>query len=190
MSGLRLGESVDLSWDDDAAFAVDLSGKFPRFRIYADAEKGNRDRLLPMASDFAEFLLATPEGQRHGRVFKLNATYAGLLVCRWVMSVWERKIVADIGHRAHVMVDKTEDKHASAHDFRRAFGTRWSNRMKPPRLQLLMRHTMIDTTLNYYVEEDSDDMAADLWKQFGPEVRTSVGTSPVSDGLILETTRN
>ena len=60
LSGLRLEESVVLSWDADEPFTVDLSGKHPRFRIYAEAEKGNRDRLLPMTPDLAEFLLEIP----------------------------------------------------------------------------------------------------------------------------------
>ena len=46
LSGLRLEESTVLSWDDDSPFAVDLSGRHPRFRIYAEAEKGHRNRLL------------------------------------------------------------------------------------------------------------------------------------------------
>ena len=86
-----------------------------------------------------------------------------------------------------MIVDKAEGKHASAHDFRRAFDTRWSNRTKPPRLQLLTRHASINTTLGYYVEEDVDDVAAELWDQFSPSVRTSVGNSPISDVFSLET---
>lgn len=41
-------------------------------RIPAECEKGNQDRLLPIAPEFAEFLLQTPEAARHGRVFKLQ----------------------------------------------------------------------------------------------------------------------
>jgi len=57
LSGLRLEESLVLSWDEDAPISIDLTGRRPRLRIYAEAEKGNRDRLLPMAPDFAAFLL-------------------------------------------------------------------------------------------------------------------------------------
>jgi site-specific recombinase XerC len=72
LSGLRLEESTVVSWHGDAAFAVDLSGRHPRFRIYAEAHKGRRDQFLPMTPDFASFLLQTPEEERHGLVFKLN----------------------------------------------------------------------------------------------------------------------
>jgi integrase len=67
LSGLRLDESLRLSWDA-SSFAVDLTGRHPRFRIYAEAEKGRQDRLLPMTPDFAEFLLKTPDHQRTGFV--------------------------------------------------------------------------------------------------------------------------
>jgi len=77
LSGLRLEESTVLSWDDSAGIAVDLSGRHPRLRIYAEHEKGNTDRLLPMTPDFAEFLAATPEAQRSGPVFRVIARTTG-----------------------------------------------------------------------------------------------------------------
>ena len=60
LSGLRLEESLELYWDRDDQLCVDLSGKRPMLRIPGELEKGNQDRLLPMAPEFAEFLLATP----------------------------------------------------------------------------------------------------------------------------------
>ena len=104
-----------------------------------------------MTPDFAELLLATPEAERQGRVFKLNGRPTGQPMT--VKRVG--RIMSDIG--------KAKDQHATAHDFRRAFGTRWASRVKPPRIQLLMRHQSIETTLKYYVAEDADDVAADLW---------------------------
>jgi integrase len=73
LSGLRLSESLTLEWSGDkpGAIVVDFSHKRPMLRIPAEAEKGNKDRLLPMAPEFAEFLAATPEAKRRGRVFKL-----------------------------------------------------------------------------------------------------------------------
>ncbi len=49
-----------------------------------------------------------------------------------------------------------DEKYASAHDLRRSFGTRWASRVKPTTLQLLMRHESIETTLKYYVAQDTD----------------------------------
>ena len=159
LSGLRLEESTILSWDDDAAFSIDLSGRRPRFRIYAEAEKGHQDRLLPMTPDFAEWILQVPEDERKGRVFRLERLdIEAPMSCKRV-----GRIVSKIGKKAGVVVNKAEGKYGSAHDLRRAFGTRWAPRVKPATLQLLMRHSAIETTLRYYVAQDSDDVADELW---------------------------
>jgi hypothetical protein len=46
LSGLRLEESLSLTWDGDGAFTVDLTGRYPRFRIYAEGEKGHKDPFV------------------------------------------------------------------------------------------------------------------------------------------------
>jgi integrase len=160
LSGLRLAESLILSWNDDSPFFVDLSGKRPRFRIYCEAEKGHQDRLLPMTPDFASFLFRTPEAERHGRVFTIDGAVAGKAMTEKRVS---RKISA-IGKAANVVVNKTAGKYASAHDLRRCFGTRWAKKVMPAVLQQLMRHASIDTTMAYYVDVDADDVADQLWR--------------------------
>jgi integrase len=156
-----LEESSILSWDQDEPFTVDLSGRRPAFRIYAEAQKARRDEILPRTPDFAQWLLQTPEAARHGRVFKLNGLQTGKpitpkRVCR---------IVSKFGKKAGVVVNKTAGEFASAHDLRRAFGTRWASRVKPAVVQRLMRHANIATTMGYYVALDSADVADELWGQ-------------------------
>ncbi|MCC6126949.1 MAG: site-specific integrase, partial [Pirellulales bacterium] len=164
LSGLRLEESLSLSWDADAPFAIDLSGRRPAFRIYAEAHKARRDTVLPMTPDFAEWLQTTfSEGERQGRVFKLNGLQTGSPITPKRVI----KIVSNIGKKAGVVVNKTDGKFASAHDLRRAFGTRWAPRVKPATLQLLMRHAEIGTTMKYYVAQDAADVADELWANFG-----------------------
>ena len=90
LGGLRLEESLALSWDDDAPFTVDLTGRRPAFRIEAAAQKARRDERLPMTEDFYRLLMETPEAERTGRVFKLDGLktrhpdyrQAGLPACR------------------------------------------------------------------------------------------------------------
>jgi integrase len=119
LSGLRLGEACALSWDEEAPFAVDLSGKRPVFRILAGAQKARRDELLPMTPDFAEWLLATfPGAQRVGKVFKLPNAEGEPFKPHTV-----GMIISDIGEAAGVVVNKTDGKFASAHDLRRAFSS-------------------------------------------------------------------
>lgn len=83
-----------------------------------------------------------------------------------------------VGERARVVTDpnatrervnkKTGEvtivpRHATAHDLRRSFGTRWSQKVMPRVLMQLMRHTSITTTMKYYVENNADSVAEELW---------------------------
>jgi len=92
-------------------------------RVPGELEKGNADRLLPIAPEFALFLLETPEQSRTGPVFRLDGR-------RGRYRDWEvSKIVSKIGKAAGVKVslnpkDPEKAKYASAHDVRRAFGGR------------------------------------------------------------------
>ena len=178
LSGLRLGESLELSWDADAAFTVDLAGRHPMFRIYAEGQKSHRDQTLPMTPDFAEFLLATPPADRHGPVFVLRSARTG----ERIKVDWVKRMVARIGRAAGVVVNKAAGKYASAHDLRRSFGTRWARRVKPATLQKLMRHASIQTTMDYYVDLDADELAAELWSSFTPEAADTIPhTIPTPD---------
>ena len=169
-SGLRLEESMNLYWDREDALCVDLEGEFPMLRIRAEAEKGNKDRLLPITPEFAEFLEEVPEEQRTGPVFnpRANKQYRDRMLPSSVS-----KIVADIGEKANVVVgdkgniDKEtgerKPRFASAHDLRRAFGFRWSRRVREFELKELMRHESIATTQEFYVEENAQDTARSIW---------------------------
>lgn len=168
LSGLRIGEAAILSWDDGAPFAVDLSHEFPMFRIESEAEKGKQDRLLPMTPDFAEMIQTVPDDRRVGLVLlpprsPTQAHHEGPLGTGWCS-----KTIAEIGRLAEVKVSDRgrKAKHASAHDFRRAFGYRWAQRVMPPVLQILMRHEDLKTTMTYYVGRNAADTARTVWQAF------------------------
>jgi len=180
-SGLRLEESTIVSWDVDAPFMVDFSGKRPRFRIYAEAHKGRYDQYLPMTPDFATFLLDTPKAERTGRLFKLTGLQTGKPITHKRIC----RTVSDIGKAAGVIVNKATDKYATAHDLRRSFGTRWARRMTPAVLQRLMRHRTIETTMKYYVDLDADDISEQLWQEHGA-MDLRVGTFVGSDDFQVD----
>ena len=73
------------------------------------------------------------------------------------------RVISNMGKRANVVVDKSTGKQATAHGFRRAFGTRWSRQVKPVTLKALMRHETIETTMSYYVDDDVKAIATELW---------------------------
>jgi integrase len=165
LSGLRRGESIILSWDDDSPFAVDLSGRHPRFRIYGKAQKSRKDETLPLMPDFAQWLLDTfPESERQGKVFKLD-----------VKPHRVGEILSKIGKKAGVVVNKADGKFATAHDLRRSFGTRWAKKVMPAVLQRLMRHANITTTMKYYVTLDADELADELWADHAPKADSKAG---------------
>jgi integrase len=199
LSGLRLGEALQLSWDADAAIAVHLGGRYPMLRIWGEAQKSKRDALLPIAPEFAELLLATPEASRRGLVFGIEGLRRGQPLDTQRAS----RTIAKIGEAALVVVDpnvvklrvdkKTGEVHripkcTTAHDLRRAFGTRWSKRVMPAMLQKLMRHASIETTMKFYVEHNADDISADLWRWQGsilgsirPETESAASTAAESE---------
>ncbi len=166
-SGLRLNESLSLSWEDrPGVIVVDLGARRPMLRIPAEAQKANRDELLPITPEFATLLQSVPEDQRRGRVFKLLSNDGTPLHAR-------RRLVGPtvsaIGEKAGVVVDErvkggeTVRKFASAHDLRRAFGLRWSRKLHPADLQKLMRHTDLYTTMKFYVGQNAESTADAIW---------------------------
>jgi len=185
LSGLRLGESVALSWDADAPFAVDLSGRHPRFRIKGEAQKSGRDELTPMTPDFATFLLETPEAQRRGRVFRLNQDGGSVPLSTHNVG----KVVDRIGKKARVIVNPTDGKTASCHDLRRTFGSRWAKQVMPAVLRKLMRHSNVQTTMQFYVDLDVDEMADDLWANHPAAEGVKQPSGNISGNIDPETDR-
>jgi integrase len=163
LSGLRLGEALTVSWDQDAPFSVDLTGRRPALRIFAEAQKARRDDVIPLTPDFAEFLQATPEAERVGRVFLLIVKKTN----KPMVAQEVGRMVSAIGKKAGVVVNKADGKFASAHDLRRAFGTRWARRVMPAVLKRLMRHSTVQTTMGYYVDLDAAEVADELWAGWG-----------------------
>jgi integrase len=174
-SGLRLGEAVVLDWYTPGArgFCVDLSGRRPMFIIGGEAEKGNCNRLLPMAPEFARFLAKTPEAERVGKVFPLVPPQGSRGGPVWLEKVSE--VICKVGKAAGVVVARKmrwdraagkqieKAKYGSAHDFRRAFCFRWSLRVAPLVLKELARHESVATTERYYLTQNSEAMADVAW---------------------------
>lgn len=181
-SGLRLSEAMRLNWTK-GPITVNLSAGIPRLKIEANSDKSGKPRLLPVSPGFAELLLSVPEAKRHGKVF--NPLIPGQIVELRLDTC--SKVISRIGKMAGVVVaefpargKQTEPrkKFASAHDLRRAFGTRWSKQLRPRQLQDLMRHESLQTTMTFYVEESIADVETAMRQQ---PSNTSANTPQVSD---------
>lgn len=169
--GLRIEESLDLTWDVDSEMRVDLdSARFPRLVIPDHTDKSGESQLFPIAPEFANLLRQVPESERKGHVFHL-ASKGSKQVTPGYVSHTITAICAKAGVVTNSVRHKSRggelgDHFAGAHDFRRAFGTRWARRVLPQILQKMMRHANINTTLSYYVELDTDDTAEDIWAAY------------------------
>jgi len=186
VSGLRLTESLHLYWDRCDGLRVDLSGNRPMLQISAEFEKSRKDRIHPMAPEFAEFLQAVPETERHGPVFDPQG-YNG----ERPRADWVAKKVSDMGRLAGVVVDERDGKRkfASLHDFRRAFGQRWAAKLLPQQLRELMRHESIDTTLKFYVGQDAERTADIVWAAYDEENRIATGAETGDNAAAVESVK-
>lgn len=155
LSGLRLGEAAALSWDQPPIVADLEAEPYPQLLFYAEGHKARRDEATPMTPDLAAWLQKTPPKQRRGLVAPVHVNNVPRL----------SQHIQAIGEAAGVR--STDDKFASAHDFRRAFGTRWAAVVMPATLQKIMRHADISTTLKYYVGMSSADAGRELWEARG-----------------------
>jgi len=164
LSGLRISDAMKVSWEYDAPFALVTTGRHPVFSIHATAQKAQRDETIPLTPDFASFVMETPEKERKGWVFNMLDSEGKNMKAQHAA-----RIIGQIGKRAGVLVDRREKKFASAHDLRRSFGTRWAKRNIPvASLRKLMRHSNIQTTMEFYAIIDAQDLAGELWANFGP----------------------
>jgi len=183
-SGLRLGEALELTWDRQDKLRVDLGAGRPMFHVPAELEKAHQDRLLPIAPEFAEMLLKTPPAKRAGYVFspQPERDRGDRLTIIQVM-----KIISRIGKKAGVVVHvhpKTgKQKYASAHDFRRAFGDRWSLKVLSPVLKVMMRHVSINTTERFYVGRSAEATADVIWEAFAKTASSVRTGKQKSDSL-------
>jgi len=170
LSGLRLDEALRLNWRDEGFLHIwGLEKRRPMLRIRAEGEKGNQHRLLPITPDFVMFLRQVPVEHRVGRVFRPELSRG----CTRV-SATASGIISAIGKAAGVKVHTNPKtgkvKYASAHDLRRSFGERWAARVRPIILKELMRHASIETTLRYYVGENAERTANEVWSAFSDQM--------------------
>lgn len=171
-SGMRLEEATRCSWDSPPVMVRLDSKPYPTIMFYAEGHKAGQDTVSPVTPEFHQWLSQTPEAARAGKVAPLP-----------VQAVEASRRISAIGQACRILVD--ENKHASAHDIRRAFGSRWAKVVRPLTLQKLMRHRDFTTTLKYYIGLEAEDAGAELWSGLStglkrPRKRTTANPSALS----------
>ncbi len=167
-SGFRLGEALDFWWDHEERLHVfGIDQRRPLLRYFAESEKGNRDRMLPMTPGFARLLWSVPQEERCGLVFNPVLHQSRVNSMETASAV-----ICAIGKAANVVVSTNRHgrpKFASAQDLRRSFGSRLAPKLHPMELKELMRHESLETTMRYYVGIEAARMAGDIWERLGGE---------------------
>lgn len=158
-SGLRLGEAMALRWDHRPdGLSVVLDGKHSTLAFDAASQKSGKVQHVPLAPEAIELL----EANRRSAGYVFNPRRSdGELLARHVLKVG--KTISKIGEAAGVVTDPARRRTATAHDLRRAFGSRWSKLVMPATLKELMRHASIETTMTYYVQQSAQTTSSELW---------------------------
>lgn len=159
LSGLRLEEARCLSWDSPPLY-VSLGAKpHPQIVFHGEGHKSRQDTAAPIPPDLDAWLRKTPEAERRGLVAPVRGT-----------NTMVSTLITAIGREAGIVVNdakrkgrKSPTKFASAHDFRRAFGTRWASKVRPLTLKTMMRHESLETTMRFYIGLTGADAGAELW---------------------------
>lgn len=155
LSGLRIGEAYRLTWHH-SGFWVEMAVWPPLYHI--TEQKNKQRQTLPVVPEFAPWL--QKRQQAYGFVFQLPGAVAervGLENCV--------RYISDIGEAAGIRTGP--DKHATAHDLRRSFATRWAAKVLPQHLKQLMRHANITTTLAYYADIRTTELTEAIYPQVG-----------------------
>jgi len=162
--GLRVNEALHLSWDREDWHRVDLDQEHPVIWIRGQLEKGKKDRVHPMAPEFAELLTEVPEQERSGPVFVLPEV--DRTKPKW-QRAWVSGVGMRIGRKGGILVSKDaqtgKEKFASFHDLRRSCALRWAAHLMPQELMEFMRHSSMQVTLDYYVGQRAMQTAEKMW---------------------------
>ena len=115
-----------------------------------------------MAPECGELLQSIPESERQGFVFNPILPVKGTRS----KAVTVIKRISRTGELSGIKVSEKRGvvKFASAHDLRRAYGFRWSQRVMPNVLQQMMRHSNIETTMQFFVGRNAETAAEALWQ--------------------------
>jgi integrase len=151
---LRIDELRRLSWDECESLRIDESGKYPMIFMRADGHKGRRDCYQPITPEFWK-LISKPGRIRSGYVLPLPGRGGRQMARKSII-----RIVNAIGKASMVVTDTTTGKYATSHDIgRRAGLTRLSRKLKLSQVQQLARHTDPQTTSQFYIRDDAEELA-------------------------------
>jgi integrase len=182
-SGLRINEIMHLTWNSEGLLVMDFSGKRPMFSIQAQLSKNRKTERFPMASEFYDLVMQVPESERKGYVFDPKRKQESHIQFGRMSTKRVSLMIANFGLECRVKVADTRKgpRFAASHDLRRSYGFRWAKRVMPAILQRMMRHSDIQTTMEYYITQGEQETADAVWESLGSAPQHALPeNSPVS----------
>lgn len=143
-AGFRLTEALRLRWGTDGPVGVVRTATGWQFVLAGSGQKSRKTEIIPATPQMARLLEAWSMPGRRGKVCELlsgSAVHAGRIVKQAFVSA------GVIG---------------SAHSLRREFCREWAAKLSAADLMRLARHSSINTTLKFYLDQQSDGLAARL----------------------------
>lgn len=173
-SGLRLGEAMLLRDDSrPGAIEVRLNGKRSVLAFHPASQKSGDAELMPLAPEAVELLESLSfAGDWVLRPLRPDGTPTA----RSTQAVMRR--LNAIGKASRIQVNADTGKTATAHDLRRAFGTRWAPRVTPSVLMRMMRLKSERIANQFYVQLEAEDSAEHIWRAAGH----TFGHTPATGG--------
>ncbi|MEO2018356.1 MAG: site-specific integrase [Fuerstiella sp.] len=170
-TALRLEELFAVTWDEPGTIRPKRtrSGTVV-LEIPASKQKRKKTETVPTIPEFAQLLDTVPEGERTGPVFKPQDK-RGKRASHKQAGRWFSKF----GSKAGIVVND-EGKFASAHDLRRTFAMKLARAgVSMPDLKTIMRHSVISTTMRFYLDEQAEEVSQRIAEKLKP--RMYLGTS-------------
>lgn len=150
LGGLRISEALNLH-ATQPPLHYDFSGPYPMLCWHEGSQKSKRIERTPVTPDFARYLSRYPDGPI------VNCTLARKTISTRI---------------------KNAGQGVTSHDLRKTFGTRWALRVHPFVLKTMMRHKSIETTMEYYIDIDRNEIAAQIWGKNVPSNVTQTRWKP------------
>lgn len=143
-AGFRLTEALSLRWGTDGPVGVVRTATGWQFVLAGSGQKSRKTEIIPTTPQMARLLEAWSMPGRRGKVCDLlsgSAVHAG-------------RIIKQAFASAGVI--------GSAHSLRREFCREWAAKLSAADLMRLARHSSINTTLKFYLDQQADGLAARL----------------------------